>query len=64
MCSNWGWEERDAEGQDTSRNKQHDKHKVICRMQVESNVQRENRDRLWEGEERALRQMSIFDDEG
>lgn len=33
-------------------------------MQLESNVRKENQDRLWEGEERALRQMSIFDDEG
>ena len=33
-------------------------------MQLESNVQKENRDRLKEGEERAQRQMSIFNDEG
>lgn len=33
-------------------------------MQLESNVQKENQNRLQEGQERAHRQMSIFSDEG
>lgn len=60
----WRVGRRNSEGQETSQNKQHVKQKVICRVQLEFNVQKEDQDRLQEGKEKVHRQMSIFSVEG
>lgn len=59
MCANQGW---GAEGWEPSENKYHTKHKFTCRIQLESNGQKEIQNKLWQGGERARRQMRILND--
>lgn len=54
---------RNAEGQETPQNACV-KHKYICKMHLESNVQEELAQVAGSGRERAERQMSIFNEEG